>query len=375
MEADRANQRDGSFFQTSVNDRTYRVIRIQGTRIVDPGDKGGGIPRTVTIYYGSSTKRVWIAVWRTVSFYAASSLLVLACTGILMSWLLNRGLAPLRDLALAASRVSVSSWTFQPPEEAHETKELAPLAMALESLLQGLQHSFEQQKRFLGDATHELKTSVAVVKSSLQLLGMKQRSAAEYQAGMKRCLSDCERMEAIVAQMLTLSRLEEGHAAEPTGYETNIIRCVREVAAAMETMAEVNGIQILIHGDPSITADVEPEQFKLLCTNLLMNALQHSTSHSDVSVDLKLEDSHAKLEISDAGEGIAPEHLPRIFERFARTDPSRARKTGGTGLGLAISQAIVVRFGGTIEIRSELNAGTTVRVQFPTLVTDRNSVD
>jgi len=182
--------------------------------VVDPGEKGGGIRRYVTVYYGASASRVWKAVFRVVSFYAFSSLIVLAATGLLMAWLLNRGLAPLRALATGAARVSVVSWEFAPPQSARQSKELSPLVIAMEDLLAGLKRSFEQQRRFAGDAAHELKTSVAVVKSSLQLLQMKKRTAEEYEAGLERCLSDCERMEQIVAQMLTLARVEEGRTGE-----------------------------------------------------------------------------------------------------------------------------------------------------------------
>jgi signal transduction histidine kinase len=361
-----SHESDGAiYFQTVIKGRIYRVIQMQGLRIVDPGDKGGGIRRYVTIYYGSSVKRVWKAVLRSVGFYAVANLLVLACTAVLMLWLLNRGLAPLRELASSASKVSVTSWTFLPPEDARATRELAPLVIALERVLKGLERSFELQKRFVGDAAHELKTGVAVVKSSLQLLGMKQRSAEEWQAGLERCLTDCERMEAIVAQMLTLARVEDGDGGRPTLASTDIFRCLHEVVQELETMAEARSIPILIHGEPPLMAHVEPEQFKLLCTNLLMNALQHSPANSAIRVNVKREGAIVSVRIRDDGDGIAPESLPHIFERFFRSDPSRSRKTGGTGLGLAICKAIVDKFGGTIAIESELNAGTTATVQFP----------
>jgi len=357
---------DGTmYFQTEIKGRTYRVIQMQGLRIVDPGDKGGGVRRYVTIYYGSSVKRVWRAVLRAVGFYAISNLLVLACIAIVMLWLLNRGLGPLRELAYSASKVSVTSWGFVPPEDARATRELAPLVIALESVLKGLERSFEQQKRFVGDAAHELKTGVAVVKSSLQLVAMKQRSVEEFQAGLTRCLADCERMETIVAQMLTLARVEEADESRDATGTSDVFRCLREVTQELETMAEASGIPILIYGDEELRVDAEPEQFKLLCTNLLMNALQHSPADSAIRVDVRREGSHAAIRIRDDGDGIAPEYLPHLFERFFRSDPSRSRKTGGTGLGLAICKAVVDKFGGTIEIESQVNAGTTVIVQFP----------
>jgi signal transduction histidine kinase len=354
-----------SFYEMEIHGIIYRVIRLQGLRIVDPGDKGGGVRRYVAIYYGSSVRRVWSAVMRSVSFYAISSLLVLACTGILMTWLLKRGLAPLHELAASASRVSVTSWSFQPPQEARKTRELAPLVAALEALLGGLQLSFEQQKRFVGDAAHELKTSVAVVKSSLQLLSMKERSAKEYQAGLERCLTDCERMESIVAQMLTLARLEEEIAPESAVLSTEIFPCLKEVVQELQAMTEMKGISIRTDGELSLMATIEAEQFKLLCTNLLMNALQHSPFESVIEVEIKQEGFQVEMFIRDRGEGIAAEDIPHIFDRFSRSDPSRNRKTGGTGLGLAICKAVVDRIGGTIVILSDVNAGTTVVVQLP----------
>jgi signal transduction histidine kinase len=354
-----------AFYRMNFRGKTYRVIRLQGLRIVDPGNKSGGIRRYVIVYYGSSMRRVWAAILRTVGFYAISSLLVLACTGILMSWLLNRGLGPLRQLASDASKVSVTSWIFMPPERARMTKELAPLVSALEVLLRSLQRSFEQQRRFVGDAAHELKTSVAVVKSSLQLLSMKERTPAEYEAGLERCLADCERMEGIVTQMLTLARVEESEAGSPTSFQTDIAECMREVVLEFDTMAQISQISILVRGDKSLMANIEAEQFKLLCSNLLLNAIQHSPRSSSISVEIAQEGAYARTTICDEGEDIPAEDLPQIFGRFSRVEPSRSRKTGGTGLGLAICKAIVDKCSGAIEIQSEPGRGTTVVIRLP----------
>jgi signal transduction histidine kinase len=354
-----------SFFQTTVHGRTYRVIKMHGLRIVDPGDKGGGIRRNVVVYYGSSVDRVWQAALRTAAFYAVSGVLVLSGTGFLLLWLMNRALAPLCELTVGASKVSATSWTFLAPQEARKVEELAPLVSALEALLGGLQQAFEQQKRFVGDAAHELKTSAAVVKSSLQLLGMKQRTAQEYQAGIERCLADCGRMEGIVAQMLTLARVEESGATESLACSTEIYCGLQKTAEELWTMAEIGGVAICIQGDHALQARIDPRQFNLLCTNLLMNALQHSPANSGIAANVGRQGDFAQMTIRDQGDGIAPQDLPRIFERFSRSDSSRSRKTGGTGLGLAICKAIVDNCHGTIEIQSEPGAGTTVIVQLP----------
>jgi signal transduction histidine kinase len=352
----------GRFLRVHVNGIRYRALRIEGTRIVDPGDKGGGIPRHVSIFYGSPTGGVWRDIWRAVGFYTVTSLSLLAVSGLLIFWLLNRGLAPLRELATEAAGVSVNSWDFVPPQHARVIKELAPLTLALETVLTSLERSFMQQRRFVGDAAHELKTAVAVLKSSLQLLTLKQRTATEYEHGIERCQMDCDRMEEAVAKMLTLAQVETKAEMPSSGFATNLGQTVRQVAEQFESMAEVKRLRILVSAEEAVIVDIEPEQLQLLCSNLLLNALQHSPSGSSIRAIVGHE---GELVIEDDGDGIAPQDLPRVFDRFYRGDPSRSRNTGGTGLGLSICKAIVTRWQGTIEITSELGVGTRVVVHFP----------
>jgi len=357
--------KDGSFFKLRLNGKHYRVLMIAGLRMVDPGDKGGGIPRRVTVIYGSPTESVWMAVWTTVAFYALTSLALLGFSGLLMFWLLNRGLAPLRELAAEAAGVSVHSWNFVPPEKARMTKELAPLAETIETVLRGLQHSFTQQRRFVSDAAHELKTSVAVVKSSLQLLSMKRRTVHEYEAGLERSYLDCERMEQIVARMLTLARVESELESNAGLYATDMTRSVRHVMEQFEAMANVKKLHLVVSSPGEVVVKVEPEELRLLFSNLILNAMQHSPAGSEVRATVRRNGQTAELCVEDRGTGIEPEALPHVFDRFYRGDPSRSRETGGTGLGLAICKAIVSRFEGDIQIASIMNVGTTVTVHFP----------
>jgi signal transduction histidine kinase len=353
----------GKFLRVHSGGKHYRALRIEGLRIVDPGDKGGGIPRRVTIFYGSPIDRVWKEILEAVSFYAITSLCLLAISGWLIFWLLNRGLAPLRQLAAEAAGVSVDSWNFVPPQRARMIRELAPLTVALETVLAGLERSFMQQRRFVGDAAHELKTAVAVLKSSLQLLTLKQRTAVEYERGIERCQLDCERLEETVAKMLTLARLEANGAS--TGLATDLAHILRQAAQQFESMAELKRLQILVMAEGPLVVDIDPEQLQLLCSNLLLNALQHSPSGSAIRAVVQQDGERAELTIEDNGDGIATQDLPHVFDRFYRGDASRSRNTGGTGLGLAICKAIASRWQGTIDISSELGIGTKVIVRFP----------
>ncbi|MGH9595436.1 MAG: sensor histidine kinase [Edaphobacter sp.] len=362
------------FEEISVTGRRYRAIRINGMRIVDPGDKGGGIPRQVTIVYGSPTGPVWEAIWGAVAFYGLMSLFLVVLTGLCMFWLLRRGLAPLDELAAQAAGVSITSWHFEPSEQIRETAELAPLASALETVLQRLERSFNQQSQFVSDATHELKTAVAVVKSSLQLLTVKPRTASEYRDGLVRCLTDCERMEEIVAKMLTLARIESTQRTEVVlaGVSTNLAKAVKTIVSQLASFAALRGVAVLVSVPETLMVGVGTEELELLCSNLLMNALQHTKSGDVVRVISGCSEDWCELRIEDEGSGIEEELLPYIFDRFYRSDPSRSRYTGGTGLGLAICKAIALKFGGTIEIKSKAGEGTMVRVRLPL---DRSSID
>jgi len=365
----------GEFFDLQVNGHDYRAFRMRGSRLVDPSDHGGKL-RTVVILYGAPTNKVWRAIYGTVEFYAAGTLFLLIVTGPLIAWLLHRGLLPLRQLAALAGQVSVDSWHFDPPSSAYTTPELAPLTHALESVLQRLQVSFEQQRAFVSDAAHELKTAVAVAKSSLQLLAMKRRSPDEYQVGLERCLTDSERLEELVAEMLTLARIEaapvSGHVAGPVP-SADLAAALRQTVAMLQSVADLRAIHVdlllsldhaLANSSP-VSVPVPQNDLFLLLSNLLLNALQHSPADSTVSLRLAIESNSTVVTIEDQGDGIAPEALPHVFDRFYRGDPSRNRNTGGTGLGLAIARAVAVKAGGSIQLSSQLGQGTTATIFLP----------
>jgi signal transduction histidine kinase len=352
-------------YLTKVDGHRYRVLALHGLRVVDPGDKGGGTPRHILVVYGARTSHMWHEVRNAIVFFSLSNLVLLIVTGVLMTWLLHRGLAPMRELAAEAENISIYRWKFQPPESAVETRELAPLASALSAAMQRLEASFAQQRRFVSDAAHELKTAVAVVKSSLQLLGMRQRTTEEYEAGVEVSLMDCERIEEIVARMLTLARAEHRNPAENAAGIADLADSAISTAQQFQSMAEVRSATLTLAVREHAFVPLSSEECSLLCSNLLLNALQHSPPQSEVRVVVQPEVDWVGLRIEDQGDGIEPALLPHVFERFSRGDPSRSRNTGGTGLGLAICKAIVDRAGGTIALQSEPGQGTTAVVRLP----------
>jgi signal transduction histidine kinase len=350
----------------SFHRQEYRGLIVRGIRQIDQESGSPGLSRPVVIYYAAPLIPVWHALADAAEFLLLSNSLVLLLTGTALFLLLRRGMAPLKLLAIEASTLSPVSWKFESPAQALAVEELAVLAKALESTMQRLGELFSQQRIFVHDAAHELKTAVTIVKSSLQLLDSKPRSLEEYKSGLELCLADCARMEELVQKLLTLARLEQGVRSEPdAGSWTNASELMREVATQMDSFAALRQIEIRLNIEENVLALLPPEEFRTLAANLILNAVQHTPPGGNVTLGAKTFKNTISLEIDDDGEGIHPDDLPFIFNRFYRGDRSRARTTGGTGLGLAICRAIVDAYGGTIEIRSEPGRGTCVEVILP----------
>jgi signal transduction histidine kinase len=350
------------YFNFKADGQSYRGLRTERVRVIDR-EEHGGLRRPVIILYASPTDYLWHEVVEAVRFYIVASALLILLTGIVIAWLLRRWLSPLRELALRAERVSSVSWDFTPPEDVLNTRELAPIASSIQNLLIGLRRSFERQRQFTGDAAHELKTSIAVVKSGLQLLSMRERTAQEYESSIEGLLLDIQRMEDLTSRMLTLARFEQATPDESAA--TDIGKVLQLVVARLEPAMQLRQVAIEMPERDSATVNLSADDADLLCSNLLMNAGEHSRPGSTVKATLRASAGSAELLIVDEGEGIPSEALPYVFERFYRADPSRSRVNGGAGLGLAICKAIMDRCNGSIVISSVLNRGTIVTVTLP----------
>ena len=358
--------RDGpdAILKLKVGDRKYRAVRMHGMRVIDPATLK--VRHNVVVLYAAPTAGVWRAVGRAARFFAIANAVILLLTGLLVYVFVRRSITPLYQLAGEASTIAANSWRFAPSEQARSVEELEPLVTALEGVVQRLERSFSQQRVFVSDAAHELKTSVAVVKSSIQLLSMKERTSAEYQAGLERCQMDCTRMEELVQRMLTLAMVEEGDLKHPVIEEVEVMPVVREVMDELATTAELRGVRLQCSGDEAVRAAITRDRWKTVCTELLQNAIQHSPQGEAVAVEAAVEGDIVTVVVRNAGEPIAVEMLPHLFDRFYRGDPSRARSTGGTGLGLAICKAMIEQAGGRISVRH--GAGVEVRVDLPECV-------
>lgn len=347
----------------AADGRDYRVRQSEGVRIIDRLEYGAaGLRRPVTIVYASRTNHLWHEIAEAAGFYIAVSVGLICATAVILILALRRLLYPLKELAAEAAGVSASAIEFDAPRSAMETKELRPLAEALSATIARLKGALDVQHRFVSDAAHELKTAVAVERSTVQLMAMRERSAEEYAEGLARALQDNERVEQLVSRMLTLGRFEERGVGSSEVIDLG--ESTRRTVEVLREWSEARGVSLVMEMDKGLDVVLAEDAAETLVSNLVMNAVQHSSPGGVVRVSVRAVEQSAVLRVSDEGAGIAAENLPHIFERFYREDRSRSRETGGAGLGLAICKSVVEGAGGTIGVESAVGRGTTVTVTF-----------
>ncbi|HEX6534916.1 MAG TPA: PAS domain-containing sensor histidine kinase [Gemmatimonadaceae bacterium] len=246
--------------------------------------------------------------------------------------------------------------------------ELGRLAVTLNEMIERLEKSFSALRRFTADASHELKTPLAVLRADVERAMSAQSTRAEKMVALEEALQETTRMADLVDSLLTLARADEGRfelhrervALEPV---------VRDVFETATILGEAAGITVSMPEPAHVVALGDRARLRQLFLNLVTNAIKYTPRGGSVEVALTLHDRTASFSVRDTGMGISAADLPHIFERFYRADRARSRspERGGVGLGLAISQWIAEAHGGTISVRSRLGRGSTFTVTLPAL--------
>jgi heavy metal sensor kinase len=275
-------------------------------------------------------------------------------------WIVSRSMRPVDAISSAAAKISAGDLS-QRINVAEAESELGQLAAVLNSTFARLEAAFAQQQQFTSDAAHELRTPVSVMLTQAQTALNRERTAPEYRETVEACQRAAQRMRRLIESLLALARLDAGQE-QMKRLQFDFSKAISDCTELVQPMADERGVKIISElSTLEITGD--SERLAQVVTNLLTNAIQYNLPDGTVRVKLEPQDGVAILTVSDTGAGISAEDLPRVFERFYRADKSRS--TGGNGLGLAISKAVVEAHGGTIEVSSEENVGTTFTVRLP----------
>jgi two-component system heavy metal sensor histidine kinase CusS len=279
----------------------------------------------------------------------------------LLGWLAaRRGLAPLQEMRQKAAAITANRLDQRLVVDAIPV-ELAEVAASLNEMLARLQTSFRRLSDFSSDLAHELRTPVSNLLTQTQVSLSRSRTVAEYQDVLASNAEEFERLSRMIADMLFLAKADN-ELIVPHRETVDLGQEVDGLLEFYEALAEEKGIGITRQGSAQVAGD--RLMLRRAISNLLSNALRHTPHGGRIAVRIENAENQVRLLIENSGESIPAEHLPRLFDRFYRVDPSRHRQADGAGLGLAITRSILRAHGGDALVRS--NDGlTTFELSLP----------
>ena len=284
---------------------------------------------------------------------------VVLCLSVVLSRALTRKMAL---LLTAIRQVREGAYSHRAQIGGHD--EIAQIGQEFNSLTDRLQTTENARRRFVSDASHELKTPLAAIRvltdSILQTDNIDRATAREFVADIG---AEAERLSRITEDLLRLTRLDSGVLEPPT--VVDVLPVLEQVMRMMSLVAQEKEIDLTYRAAEGCTVLATKDEIHQIIYNLTDNAVKYSPPHSAVQVTLARDGEQVVLTVKDNGAGIPEEDLPRIFERFYRVDKARSRAAGGTGLGLSIVSDTVKRRGGTVEAGNRPGGGAVFTVRWP----------
>ena len=242
--------------------------------------------------------------------------------------------------------------------------EIGRLVETLNEMLARLERSFEIQRRFTADASHELRSPLSRLRAELEVTLRRPRPLPEYEETLRSCLGEVQRVQGLTEELLELARIDarqEAEAARPVP----VSEIVEAAVSAVTSEAERRGILVLVEDGPEMLVNAAPVAAKVALANIVDNAVKFSPSGGEVRLAIGAGNGEAVITVSDSGPGVSPDDVSRLFQRFYRGKASRASDVPGVGLGLAISRALIERQGGRISVETAGEKGATFIVHLP----------
>jgi heavy metal sensor kinase len=286
--------------------------------------------------------------------------LVLLIAGIGGFLLAARSIAPLRWMADQARNITDKNLDSR-LDIGDARQELRTLADSFNELLSRLDQSFETMRRFVADASHELRTPISVIRGEADVALAQDRTAGEYQESLAIIQDEARRLSRLVDDLLNLARADAGHLNLRVE-EFYLNDLLGECCRAVESVARDKNVLLHCECAEDINFRGDQELIRRLVLNLLDNAIRYTSAGGEVSVKLEADGSDLRIHVSDTGVGIAPETVPHVFERFYRGDQARSRQNGGFGLGLSIVKWIAESHRGSVQLSSKPGKGTKFTV-------------
>lgn len=296
------------------------------------------------------------------------SLLGINIAGIIISivsgiYLTKRILRPIEAISRTARNISINDLS-QRIDTSGTDDELKALARTINSMVDRLERSVEKQKQFISDASHELRTPISVIQGYTRMLERwGKKDPAILDEAIDAISQEAENMRRLFDQLLTLAQADSGQAL-PESELFSLKLLIEETVRDFRVIAPERSIEMNCDSAGDLYAD--RASIQQLLRILLDNCVKYTPREGSISVLAEVREGTTRIAVSDTGIGIAEEDIPKIFDRFYRSEKSRSKEMGGTGLGLSIAKRIVNMHGGTIEVTSQPGKGTVVTIQLPT---------
>jgi heavy metal sensor kinase len=382
----------GDLFQVSDNQGAwlYRSAHLEDANIpADPTEILKAGPRFETLWVKGVPLRflssnVWVrgkpyAVQVAVSLHELNEGLdrflwiLLAAIPIVLAvatagayWMSRRALAPVDEITTAARSIGVQNLSHRLPVPP-TADELQRLSTTLNAMFERLDAAFGRITRFTADASHELRTPIAFMRTTAEVALRKQRSEEQYRSALVQILAELERTSALVEDLLLLARADSG--AQMQVARIDLIQTVAEACHHGRVLADAKGVQFRWQPPAeTLAVHADREAIRRVLLILIDNAVKYTGAGGQVHIAMAQQDDSAIIEVHDSGIGISEQDLPHIFDRFYRADKARSNETGGAGLGLAIAQWIVSAHRGEIRVRSHMGGGSRFTVVLPRAV-------
>jgi two-component system, OmpR family, sensor kinase len=282
-------------------------------------------------------------------------------------WLARRVVRPVHEIIDQAEAMGAGTLGRRIEADADE-QEYERLITVLNSLLARLEGAFDAQRRFIADASHELRSPLTALKGELELALRRERSDDEYRRVMRSSLQEVDRLTLLTQDLLTLARVDAG-VMEPRFETVDAVTHAAQVAGRLRRLADEKGVRLAVEGADSALLLADPGLLDQLLWNLVDNAVKFTPAGGRVSIGVQSRADAVHINVRDTGPGIAPHDAEKIFERFYRADQARTASAGpgGTGLGLSIVRAIAEVHGGRASAANQDGGGAGFEVVLPTV--------
>lgn len=276
-----------------------------------------------------------------------------------MRYLAGKSIEPLEKISQKTNQITQQNLGERVPDLG-TNDEIGQLTLAINSLLGRLEQAMQREKQFTSDASHELRTPLSVLRGTLEVLIRKERSASEYEEKIKTALGSIDRMSAMLDQLLALARVENGKNLVQE--ELELITFLEELADKFSSEQQQRITFQSLVGMP-IYVRTQEKSLEMILTNLLENAVKYSEGKEGIFLRVGKKDK-AFIEVEDAGSGINPEHLEKIFDPFFREKEALDKGIPGTGLGLAIVKKLAEESAIQLSVTSKKNKGSIFKLEF-----------